>query len=76
MSDSTSVPGRPVAISVDELYRRHSLRWNLASRRDDFAIWSAMRRPTRTSLIYVVSISPSELCRRLCEIDATESREP
>lgn len=68
---------RPVARSnrdPDPL-ARHRDRWDIDTRRDGINLWSALRRPTPASLIYVVSHSPDELAARLDAIDAAQETE-
>lgn len=48
---------------------RFRARWNIDTARDGIHIWSALRKPSPSSLIYVVAHSRVELALRLSEIE-------
>jgi hypothetical protein len=71
MSDSTTPGNRRLPMQISELEARHPS-WSVAIRRDGLNLVSAEKKPTATSLIYVVATSVEELDRRLTQLDAAE----
>jgi hypothetical protein len=65
-------PERPTEEHYARLARHRANGWSIDDRRDGFLLFSALKRPTETSLIYLVASSIPELVRRLDAIEQAE----
>ena len=71
MSDPT-IPGFD---PYTRLARFRAAGWEIDDRRDNIAIYSALKRPSRTSLVYIVSHTIAELVLRIEAVEAGLQRD-